>query len=80
MENALEDILLNLPNLPHADTPDGLSEEDNVEQRVWGDRPSFDFDVRDHVELGTKLGVLDFERAAKISGSRFVVLKGPGIV
>jgi seryl-tRNA synthetase len=78
VESALEEILLNLPNLPHADTPDGLSEADNVERHVWGEKPSFDFDVRDHVELGTKLGILDFERAAKISGSRFVVLKGLG--
>lgn len=77
-EAALEGILLNLPNLPHADTPDGLSEQDNVEQRVWGDKPSFDFEARDHVEIGTKLGILDFERAAKISGSRFVVLRGSG--
>ena len=78
VEGELESILLNLPNLPHADTPDGLSEADNVERRVWGDKPSFDFDVRDHVEIGTALGILDFERAAKISGSRFVVLKGLG--
>jgi seryl-tRNA synthetase len=78
VEAELETILLNLPNLPHSDTPDGLSETDNVELRVWGDKPAFDFDVRDHVELGTELGILDFERAAKISGSRFVVLKGLG--
>jgi seryl-tRNA synthetase len=78
VETELGTILLNLPNLPHADTPDGLTETDNVEVRVWGEKPSFDFDVRDHVELGTQLGILDFERAAKISGSRFVVLKGLG--
>ena len=78
IETALEAILLNLPNLPHADTPAGLTENDNVEVRVYGDEPSFDFDPRDHVELGTRLGILDFERAAKISGSRFVVLKGLG--
>jgi seryl-tRNA synthetase len=78
VEASLEAILLDLPNLPHADTPDGLTEDDNVELRVWGDKPLFDFDVRDHVEIGTGLGILDFERAAKISGSRFVVLKGLG--
>ena len=78
IEAELESILLNLPNLPHPDTPDGLTEDDNVEMRVVGDKPSFDFDVRDHVEIGTGLGILDFERAAKISGSRFVVLKGLG--
>jgi seryl-tRNA synthetase len=78
LETELESILLNLPNLPHADTPDGLTEDDNVEQRLWGDKPSFDFEPRDHVEIGCGLGILDFERAAKISGSRFVVLKGAG--
>ncbi len=78
VETELEAILLNLPNLPHADTPDGLSEDDNVEIRVWGEKPVFAFDVVDHVEVGTKLDILDFERAAKISGSRFVVLKGLG--
>ncbi len=78
VEAELESILLNLPNLPHPDTPDGLNEEDNVELRIWGKKPSFGFDVVDHVEVGTRLGILDFERAAKISGSRFVVLKGLG--
>ena len=78
VEVELESILLNLPNLPHADTPDGLNEQDNVELRVWGEKPSFDFDVIDHVEVGTRLGILDFERAAKISGSRFVILRGLG--
>lgn len=78
VEAELEAILLNLPNLPHPDTPDGLSESDNVERRAWGEKPSFDFDPEDHVEIGTRLGILDFERAAKISGSRFVVLKGLG--
>ena len=78
VESELETILLNLPNLPHPDTPEGLTEEDNVEVRVWGDKPAFDFDARDHVEVGTRLDILDFERAAKISGSRFVVLKGYG--
>jgi seryl-tRNA synthetase len=74
----LEGILLNLPNLPHPETPNGLSEDDNVQMRVWGQKPSFDFEVRDHVEVGVGLGILDFERAAKLSGSRFVVLMGAG--
>ena len=78
VEVELETILANLPNLPHRDTPDGFTESDNVEQRVWGQKPALDFDPRDHVEIGTSLGILDFERAAKISGSRFVVLKGLG--
>jgi len=78
VETELEAILLNLPNLPHSHTPDGLTEDDNVEKRVWGNKPSFEFDARDHVDVGTRLDILDFERAAKISGSRFVVLKGLG--
>jgi seryl-tRNA synthetase len=78
VEVELESILLNLPNLPHPSTPDGLGEHDNVQLRVWGEKPAFDFDVVDHVEIGSKLDILDFERAAKISGSRFVVLKGLG--
>jgi seryl-tRNA synthetase len=78
VETELETILLNLPNLPHPNTPDGLTEADNVQVRVWGEQPTFDFDARDHVEVGTRLEILDFERAAKISGSRFVVLKGYG--
>ena len=78
VETELEGILLNLPNLPHPETPEGLTEDDNVEVRVWGKKPSFDFEVRDHVEVGVGLGILDFERAAKISGSRFVVLMGAG--
>ncbi|KPK17164.1 MAG: seryl-tRNA synthetase [Myxococcales bacterium SG8_38] len=78
LEGELETILLNLPNLPRPDVPDGRSERDNVEVRVWGDQPSFGFQPRDHVEIGSQLGILDFERAAKISGSRFVILKGLG--
>lgn len=78
IEAELEEILLDLPNLPHPDTPDGLGEADNVQVRASGVKPSFGFEVRDHVALGTALGILDFERAAKISGSRFVVLRGLG--
>jgi seryl-tRNA synthetase len=78
VETELEGILLNLPNLPHPETPDGLTEEDNVEVSVWGPKPSFDFELHDHVEVGLRLGILDFERAAKISGSRFVILMGAG--
>lgn len=76
-ERELEEILFSLPNLPHPDTPDGLSEEHNVEMRVWGEKPDLS-SPKDHVEVGLGLGVVDFERAAKISGSRFVVLMGAG--
>jgi len=72
----LDEILLGLPNLPHESTPDGKDENANVVVREWGDKPSFDFEPKDHVALGEALGILDFERATKISGARFVVLRG----
>ncbi|MEK9724397.1 MAG: serine--tRNA ligase [Rhodospirillaceae bacterium] len=73
---ALDDELAGIPNLPFDDVPVGTSEDDNVEVRTWGTPPSFDFAVKDHAELGAALGMMDFERAAKIAGSRFVVLSG----
>ena len=72
----LDDILLSTPNLPDDSVPAGASEDDNVEVRVWGEPVSFDFDVQDHVSLGEGLGGLDFEVAAKLTGSRFAVIKG----
>lgn len=72
------DLLLNIPNLPHEQCPPGLTSDDNPERRVWGQRPSFDFDPLDHVELGTRLGILDFEAAARLSGSGFAVFRGAG--
>ena len=78
VEAELVELLLGLPNMPHPETPDGHSEADNVEVRKWGDRPTLDFAPKDHVDLGVALGILDFERAAKLSGSRFVVLRGLG--
>ena len=65
-----------LPNLPHDSVPVGKSEEDNVEVSRWGTPASFDFEVRDHVDIGTRLGGLDFETAVKISGARFTLMKG----
>ncbi len=65
-----------LPNLPHDSVPAGKSEDDNVEVSRWGTIPSFDFEVRDHVDIGTRLGGLDFETAVKISGARFTLMKG----
>jgi len=67
-----------LPNLPHDGCPVGHSAEDNPEVRVWGAKPSFSFAPKDHVTLGTELGILDFESAAKITGSAFVVYRGAG--
>ncbi len=74
---ALDDILLGVPNLPHESVPVGRSEADNVEVRRWGEPPKFDFPPKDHVELGERLGAMDFEAAARIAKSRFVVLSGP---
>ena len=71
-------LLLTLPNLPHASVPVGATAEDNQEVRRYGTPPEFDFEPRPHWELGTALGVLDFERATKMSGSRFAVLCGAG--
>ena len=72
----LNALLAGLPNIPASDVPDGSSEADNVELRQWGARPSFDFAPKDHVDLGEAMGLMDFEAAARMSGARFVVLKG----
>ncbi|WP_133127927.1 serine--tRNA ligase [Legionella nagasakiensis] len=71
----LESISLSLPNLPHESVPIGSDEQDNQEIRCWGNPPAFDFPVKSHDELGEALGQMDFSLAAKITGSRFVVLK-----
>ena len=71
----IEAICLGLPNLPHASVPVGRDEQDNQEIRRWGSIPSFDFSVKPHDELGEALGQMDFALAAKITGSRFVVMK-----
>ncbi|XPV76683.1 MAG: serine--tRNA ligase [Desulfovibrio sp.] len=68
--------IMSLPNIPHESTPEGTDEEDNEEIRLWGEKPAMDFEPKEHWELGTDLDGLDFERAAKISGSRFCVTKG----
>ncbi|CBL45162.1 Seryl-tRNA synthetase [gamma proteobacterium HdN1] len=72
----LQDVYYGLPNLPHESVPKGASEEDNVEVRRWGAPREFDFEPRDHVDIGEALGELDFEVAAKITGARFVVMNG----
>jgi seryl-tRNA synthetase len=68
-------LLLNAPNVPHASVPSGRTSEDNIEVRRWGEPRMFDFAVRDHVDVGGPLG-LDFDTAAKLSGSRFALMKG----
>ncbi len=72
----LGQIATALPNLPDPDAPDGMTEEDAVVVREVGELPSFDFPVRDHLELGTELGLIDMEAGARLSGSRFAYLKG----
>ena len=72
----LNDALAVIPNLPLADVPDGKDEHDNVEVRVWGQKPSFAFEPQQHFDIGEGLGLMDFEIASKLSGARFVVLKG----
>ena len=73
----LNDILLGIPNIPHATVPEGKGEEDNQEFRTWGEPTQFDFEAKDHVDLGEQLGQIDFETAAKLTGSRFCVIQGP---
>jgi seryl-tRNA synthetase len=67
-----------LPNAPHDSVPDGADETANVVVATWGEKPAFDFTPRDHVDLGTRLGILDFERGAKLAGARFTVLSDRG--
>ncbi|MFO7177463.1 MAG: serine--tRNA ligase [Pseudomonadota bacterium] len=78
LQNALEEQLLAIPNVPHESVPDGESDRDNPVVRTWGTPPRFDFEPRPHWEIGENLGILDLERAAKLSGSRFSVLWGLG--
>lgn len=77
IQTELDSILLNIPNLPHESVPIGSDEEGNVEVRRWGTPTTFDFEIKDHVALGEKFGWLDFETAAKLSGARFSLLRGP---
>src|SRR5437667_11401624 len=72
------ELLSTLPNIPHESVPTGKDESANVEVRRWGTKPDFDFDPKDHVDLGTALGILDLERATKISAARFAILDGAG--
>jgi seryl-tRNA synthetase len=75
-DSVLNDLLASLPNIPADDVPNGASEDENVEIAKWGDPRSFDFDPKAHDDLGEALGMMDFETAAKMSGSRFVILRG----
>jgi seryl-tRNA synthetase len=77
VREALQALQLDMPNLPHDSVPVGEDEDDNVENRRWGEPPKLDFKARDHVDLGELHGGLDAEVAAKLSGSRFTVMRGP---
>ncbi|WP_339083321.1 serine--tRNA ligase [Pseudomonas sp. TMP9] len=77
IQSELDNLLLNIPNLPHESVPVGADEDGNVEVSRWGTPRHFDFKIQDHVALGEQHGWLDFETAAKLSGARFAVLRGP---
>jgi len=77
-EARMRELLSTLPNVPHESVPVGTDESANVEIRRWGTKPEFDFEPKDHVDLGTALGILDLERATKITGARFAILNGAG--
>ena len=77
-DEQLNDLLLRVPNIPHPSVPEGMDESENRIVRSWGEAREFDFKSLPHWELGEKLGIIDFERGVKLSGSRFYVLKGRG--
>ena len=77
-ETSMRSLLTTLPNIPHESVPVGSDASTNVEVRSWGTQPEFDFEAQDHVDLGTALGILDLERAGKISAARFAILNGEG--
>jgi len=78
IEATLRDLLLRIPNIPDETVKEGKDPSDNVEIKRWGESPQFDFEPKPHWEIGEKLGILDFERGAKITGARFTLLKGAG--
>ncbi|HED17125.1 MAG TPA: serine--tRNA ligase [Gammaproteobacteria bacterium] len=77
LQQQLNELFMGVPNIPHESVPDGQSEDDNVEIRRWGELPEFEFEPKDHVDLGERDGLLDFETASKLTGSRFAVMRGP---
>lgn len=78
VEETLETLLLSIPNIPHESVPVGETEDDNVEARKWGEIREFDFEAKPHWDIADGLGIIDFERAGKVTGSRFVFYKGLG--
>jgi seryl-tRNA synthetase len=78
VEGEMEYNLLRIPNVPHPDVPQGTTDDDNVEVRTWSEPTKFDFEAKAHWDVGTNLGILDFETAGKITGSRFTLYRGLG--
>jgi seryl-tRNA synthetase len=78
VEESYQQLNLRIPNLPHVSVPSGKGSEDNLEVRRWGSPPAFDFEAKGHVELGERLGMIDFERAGKMSGARFALYRKAG--
>ncbi|MDR4252334.1 serine--tRNA ligase [Bacillus pumilus] len=78
VEESLQHILFSIPNIPHDTVPVGETEDDNVEVRKWGEQPAFSFELKPHWDVADELNILDFERAGKVTGSRFVFYKGLG--
>ena len=78
IESKYRDLMLHIPNIPHTSVPVGVDENDNTEIHTWGKPREFDFEIKDHVEIGSHLDILDLPRAAKITGSRFALYKGQG--
>lgn len=74
VQSKLNDIITGIPNIPHESVPEGNTEDDNIEVRQWGEPKQFDFEAKDHVDLGEALGLIDFETGVKITSSRFVVM------
>ena len=78
LDKQLEELLMQVPNIPQPTVPSGTGEGDNVVVRSWGEPKGFDFEPKPHWKLGESLGIIDFERGVKLSGTRFYVLKGIG--
>ncbi len=78
LDDRLRQLLAGIPNLTRDEVPAGKSEADNVTVKTWGEKPAFDFEAKPHWELGEALGILDLERAAKLTGARFAVYMGAG--
>ncbi|MCC5908977.1 MAG: serine--tRNA ligase [Clostridiaceae bacterium] len=78
VEEKINYLLLRIPNVPHPDVPQGETDDDNVEIRKWGEPKNFEFEIKGHWDVGTNVGILDFERASKVTGARFTLYKGLG--